>query len=521
MMLIAATAGAQLQRTVMEQTPTGSSAKVMTADGVSTPEPLPFLPDEYVVGQRSIDVLIYGSCGLGPDGRYSGTQNGGNATPAVVENLDMDGSLFWSVETDRGAFALMSHGAMVTPNQGIAGGTVYGNCDGETWAWTHDLPSCTPSCITQTADGSVVVVGTNTDTHGEIHCFNGFTGELLSTFAMADGGWARVLDITADGSLVASRGNMLQVIDTTTGTPLYDQSAGASCDVVAISPDGHWLVAGWTSMEVYERAGDTYVLRWSNRRVNSSYATFARVNSDGDIVCGLNTGSWNRTYVYMVNATDVDHAGVLYTGPVGDGTVQEAVHSIYFGDDSDLAVLGNWGDALGNTPEVMVLEFGNSEPVAWLDTRGSIYAVDGAVDASGGLEIVACGKQTHANIMGNGGDYYIMYIPSVVANENDGDDQTPDNDGLRTSLAGAQPNPFNPMTQVVFSLDRTQNVRLAVFDLSGKLVAELADGVLEAGEHAELWNGRDMTGRAMPSGNYVISMETELAVRTAKMSLVR
>ncbi len=518
-LLMAATAGAQLQRTVMGHSADGTVDRVQHAQGTSDLPPLAPMRDIDLVGQQSIDVVIYNSCGIGPGGYYAGTENGSANYPAAIQNLASDGTVNWTFETDAGYVAYASRGAALIENPRIDGATVCGGWNGTSWDWTHDFPNSAPKCIVQTADGSVVAVGVNKTTNGTVLCYNGFTGELLSTYELPSNGFCRVMDITEDGSLVASRGNMLHVLDTATGTPLYNANAGASCDVVAISPDGHWLVAGWTNMEVFERVGDDYVYRWGYRRVPGAYASYAKVNSAGDIVCGINTGSWNRTYVYMTNANDNNHTGVLYEGPVSGGVVQEGVRSIFFGDDSDLAVCGNWGDDRGGTPEVMVFEFGNIVPVASLDTRGSVYAVDGRVDLAGGLEIAACGKQTHANELGNGGDYYIMYIPGDILAV-DGD-ETPGNGVFRTELAGAYPNPFNPMTRVRFTLDRSQHVAISVFDLNGRRVADLADGVFDRGEQSVLWNGRDVNGHNVPSGNYVVSMTTDGQVQTAKASLVR
>jgi hypothetical protein len=68
------------------------------------------------------------------------------------------------------------------------------------------------------------------------------------------------------------------------------------------------------------------------------------------------------------------------------------------------------------------------------------------------------------------------------------------------------PNPFNPETRVPFVLDRAGYVRLAVFDLAGRQIRVLAEGVLPAGEHERLWNGRDGAGRLVPSGVYFARM---------------
>jgi len=76
------------------------------------------------------------------------------------------------------------------------------------------------------------------------------------------------------------------------------------------------------------------------------------------------------------------------------------------------------------------------------------------------------------------------------------------------------PNPFNPATQVRFSLAGASEVRLSVFDRTGREVAVLADGVLAAGEHRATFSGADL-----PSGVYFCRLETDRSVVTRKMVL--
>ena len=48
---------------------------------------------------------------------------------------------------------------------------------------------------------------------------------------------------------------------------------------------------------------------------------------------------------------------------------------------------------------------------------------------------------------------------------------------------------------------------LRVYDGAGRLVSVLADGHMEAGLHTRSWNGRDLEGRALPSGVYYYRLE--------------
>lgn len=89
----------------------------------------------------------------------------------------------------------------------------------------------------------------------------------------------------------------------------------------------------------------------------------------------------------------------------------------------------------------------------------------------------------------------------------------------------AAPNPFNPRVEISFTLDAAAGAaRLAIFDLSGRRVRDLAGGSLDAGAHSFAWDGLDDAGQAAASGTYVCRLDLggdgtgEAAV---KLNLVR
>ena len=83
------------------------------------------------------------------------------------------------------------------------------------------------------------------------------------------------------------------------------------------------------------------------------------------------------------------------------------------------------------------------------------------------------------------------------------------------------PNPFNPVTSINFSTDRTQRVRVAVYDLQGRLVTTLTDQQYVAGEHSVQWHGRDSVAQAAPSGLYIFMVDVGGQVQTRKAMLLR
>ncbi|HPF36561.1 MAG TPA: peptidoglycan DD-metalloendopeptidase family protein [Candidatus Krumholzibacteria bacterium] len=78
-----------------------------------------------------------------------------------------------------------------------------------------------------------------------------------------------------------------------------------------------------------------------------------------------------------------------------------------------------------------------------------------------------------------------------------------------TRLHAATPNPFNPATEIAFSLERPAHVRLRVHDLRGRVAAVLWDGPADAGRHAVTWRGRDDLGRRLAGGAYVVRLESD------------
>jgi hypothetical protein len=83
------------------------------------------------------------------------------------------------------------------------------------------------------------------------------------------------------------------------------------------------------------------------------------------------------------------------------------------------------------------------------------------------------------------------------------------------------PNPFNPVTSIQYTVPGAEGekaqVRLAVFDLRGRLVRSLVEGLVEAGPHAIVWDGRDEEGEKVASGTYLYRLTTGDLVETRKM----
>lgn len=90
--------------------------------------------------------------------------------------------------------------------------------------------------------------------------------------------------------------------------------------------------------------------------------------------------------------------------------------------------------------------------------------------------------------------------------------QTPLTFGLSTPY----PNPFNSTTRIDYSLDLAGTVKLALFDISGRQIKTLVDGVIPSGRHSATLIANDL-----PAGLYIVKLEAGFRTSSAKVLLVK
>jgi hypothetical protein len=86
----------------------------------------------------------------------------------------------------------------------------------------------------------------------------------------------------------------------------------------------------------------------------------------------------------------------------------------------------------------------------------------------------------------------------------------------RFSLSPTYPNPFNASTTISFSLSARGEASLEIFDILGRKVAALHEGVLGAGRYTVTWDAGDL-----PSGIYLARLTSAGNLRTRRMALVK
>jgi glycosidase len=91
--------------------------------------------------------------------------------------------------------------------------------------------------------------------------------------------------------------------------------------------------------------------------------------------------------------------------------------------------------------------------------------------------------------------------------------------GLR--LGQSYPNPFTPSTTIRYSLPTRSHVRLGVYDIAGREVAVLQDGVRAGGSYAVGWDGENAQGQPLSAGMYFVRLDAGGETRTSKVTLLK
>jgi uncharacterized protein (DUF1501 family) len=200
--------------------------------------------------------------------------------------------------------------------------------------------------------------------------------------------------------------------------------------------------------------------RLDNRALTMTFSEFGRT---------LDENSSNGT----------DHgssAPVMVFGPVNGGL---------YGNHSDLTSLDNSGD-----------------PVFSTDYR-SVYT--SILDDWFGLG----DNETDSVIDGS---FQNLGFVDATATSNEPSQQTPKSFKLEQNY----PNPFNPTTTISFSLAKTAEVKLQVFDVKGSLIKTILNEQKSAGDYSVQFDASNLS-----SGTYLYKLETPNGVQTKKMTLIK
>jgi len=83
------------------------------------------------------------------------------------------------------------------------------------------------------------------------------------------------------------------------------------------------------------------------------------------------------------------------------------------------------------------------------------------------------------------------------------------------------PNPFISSTSIRYSIAKSAQVKLKIYNVAGQLVKTLVNGEQKAGTYKIEWNGKDEKSRFMPSGIYFVKLKVGDFSQTKKLLILR
>lgn len=226
-------------------------------------------------------------------------------------------------------------------------------------------------------------------------------------------------------------------------------------------------------------------------------------DSDKDV---LSNSNWNNKVVWYEN---MDGAGNFGTqNIISDSALRpRSVYASDLDNDNDIDVLS----ASGGDGKLVWFENldGNGTFRESLIGMGNdpwdIFATD--IDGDEKTDVLS-GVQHKIIWFQNGGP--TTNINKPITN-------LPDKIGVRQNF----PNPFNPLTQIRYSIPTSQNVTITLYNILGQKIKTLLSQKQTAGEHMVIWDARDDSGQPVSSGIYFYQLRAGDFTETKKMMLMR
>lgn len=300
------------------------------------------------------------------------------------------------------------------------------------------------------------------------------------------------------------------------GADLRLSSNSSFSEYPSVTISGNNVNAAWEdnrdgNREIYNKYSTDGGTTWSaeNRLTNNtSQSTSVSVTSEGDFVdltwSDQRDGNWEIYYKYSVDGGMTFGTDQRLTNASGNSWYPSVAT-----DDAFIHIC--WQDARDGNNEIYY-KLSTDGGASWSgDTR---LTNDGGASNTPSINI--SGSALHIvwsdNRDGNTEMYYkknpngnpigIVPISTIIPSD--------------YSLSQNYPNPFNPATNIKFSVPKSGAIKLNVYDITGKEVADIFNGKLNAGEYKV-----DFNASGLPSGVYFYRLTAEEFSSTKKMILVK
>ncbi len=148
-------------------------------------------------------------------------------------------------------------------------------------------------------------------------------------------------------------------------------------------------------------------------------------------------------------------------------------------------------------------------------TSGGTYTTIGSVEGAGTTTLPHSYSYTDEQVSNGIYTYRLKQIDFGGQSEYSKEVEVNINGLTIFNLAQNFPNPFNPSTDISYTIPESGNVTLAVYNTIGQQVAMLVNGFVTAGSHTVRFNAK-----ALPSGAYFYQLQQGNSVLVKKMMLL-
>lgn len=295
---------------------------------------------------------------------------------------------------------------------------------------------------------------------------------------------------------------------------LTDLDGNGTLEIAVGSDDNH--------LYILDDAGNVLVDYTANGFVRSA-PNFYDIDSDGskEIFFGSSAG---RLYAIHADGQGVAGYPVEVDGGVFGGLIFADLDSdgspeILFGTSAGLLEIRNLdGTAYGDFPINVQSAINNAVAVGFLDADADLEVVYGTTSAIGAVDIKSAGSLENLESIYRGdaqrsGWYNAGDSIVSIAQEQ----SLP----VQISLEANYPNPFNPTTQISYTIPAKTMVNLTVYDLRGSVITTLVNAVRPQARHTVTWDGTNQNGRPVASGVYFYILKAHGQTLSKKMVLIR
>lgn len=252
--------------------------------------------------------------------------------------------------------------------------------------------------------------------------------------------------------------------------------------------------------------------------VTVNYASDFTGASSGDI-------EWDNTagqgaYVNWHGETE-NGWGVLHDGEFASATVNVTLSTEFAGDMTIDYTIG--GDGYGADPHIVDGQIMLEYPLRWinLDMSSGTLGIGESQEITVNFDTSDIEEETHTcNIVITSDSWDSRTIPITLSPITIG--ENPDQLPAATLLKQNFPNPFNPETQIPFSISKpAENVTLGIYNLRGQLLKTLMSSSAQPGNYLLVWDGKDDSGNDVTSGIYFSRLSIDGVSQSKKMILMK